>query len=502
MRKDVASFGLDKDRAAQKLMQNLQDLVSPQTYEYVQACVSHSCGETPDRYVMCVMKEINKIDRCLARRCVMRIKAGDPQTLAATKRCICGQPENDDGCGAASSSASRDILRTGQKRGVDAMGGSWNSAFSTFRGAVIKSRKQSDFDSCGGVRPSGACGSSCSSGSCGSDTSHLNAVTQVCTSPIASAVTLSTNISEDTKSEDEITSNESSASAVSEPLLAELKINVNKPQAHGMTPLMLAAQKGTPEAIKILIKHGADLEIKDSMGGRTALMWAVSSNKLDAAQTLVEAGADIECVANDGSNPLLSCARGGFTSIARFLIHEGAKLDVRDSCGFTPLMFAASFGKTEIVILLAQKMPSLLDAKDRRGCTPLILAARSGRCDTALALAEVGCNVASTCEHGNNALHHAARNGHTTTLRALLSSSSASKSRNELIHARSKLGYTPLLAAAEAGRTECVSVLLEHGARVQDKNDHGLDAVQLARLEGHNETARVLLRGAMLPAHS
>ncbi|GBG32997.1 Ankyrin repeat domain-containing protein 1 [Hondaea fermentalgiana] len=333
-----ANTGLDKDRAAQKLMQNLRELVSSETYDAIEKSVKEQCGDNTDRFVMCVMAQMKKVDPCLGRRCVMRVKDASQGTRIATGSCICADSQ---------ASVPGAIRRSGQKRGVDAMSGN-NDAISGHVAPEFKSAKCKISDVLG---------------------------------PVASTPSLVR------------LANENDVKRL-EALLCG-GVDVNKRDQRGLTALMVAASKGHVQAIRALRSYGAVLEAKDSIAGRTALMWAVASNRFEAARELIEAGADIESIASDGSNPLFISARGGFVSIARLLVQRGAKLDVHDSCGFTPLMFAASFGNTEIVTLLAQKQVAM-DNKDRRGCTPLILAARSGRSDTALALAEIGSKAART----------------------------------------------------------------------------------------------------------
>ena len=54
-------------------------------------------------------------------------------------------------------------------------------------------------------------------------------------------------------------------------------------------------------------------------------------------------------------------------------------------------------------------------------------------------------------------------------------------------------GYTILMAASSAGETSGgVKFLLDHGARVDERDSGGKSALDLARMGGHTETQRVL----------
>ena len=44
----------------------------------------------------------------------------------------------------------------------------------------------------------------------------------------------------------------------------------------GETPLMTAVDKGNVDAVRTLLEHEANINVKESRGGQTALMWAVA----------------------------------------------------------------------------------------------------------------------------------------------------------------------------------------------------------------------------------
>lgn len=64
------------------------------------------------------------------------------------------------------------------------------------------------------------------------------------------------------------------------------------------TPLMWASAWGNLEAIKILLKHKAKINLKDDKGD-TALMYAASKGQLDAVKLLLEAGANKDIMNED-----------------------------------------------------------------------------------------------------------------------------------------------------------------------------------------------------------
>src|SRR5207245_6423156 len=77
-------------------------------------------------------------------------------------------------------------------------------------------------------------------------------------------------------------------------ILGQCRVRVNEPnKEEGFTPLGLAAFFGHPEAIKVLLEHGADVNLKlPSRFANTAVDAAVSGNRTEAVRILLAAGAD------------------------------------------------------------------------------------------------------------------------------------------------------------------------------------------------------------------
>src|SRR6266404_2309317 len=76
--------------------------------------------------------------------------------------------------------------------------------------------------------------------------------------------------------------------------------NVNAKNKYGVTPLALAADQGSAALLDILLKAGAKPNdpINFVNTGETPLMHAARSSKIDAVKTLVRAGADVNAKEN------------------------------------------------------------------------------------------------------------------------------------------------------------------------------------------------------------
>jgi ankyrin repeat protein len=125
----------------------------------------------------------------------------------------------------------------------------------------------------------------------------------------------------------------------------------------GATPLMRAAKNGDAAAIRILLDHGADVAMVQK-NHTTSLMlaagfgrglgvfakdYATEGELLDAVKVLVAHGADVNAV-NDSGQTAMHFAAQASDAIVQFLADHGAKLDVKDKQGRTPVEMALGVG--------------------------------------------------------------------------------------------------------------------------------------------------------------
>ncbi|KAL7943731.1 ankyrin repeat-containing domain protein [Trichoderma barbatum] len=74
-------------------------------------------------------------------------------------------------------------------------------------------------------------------------------------------------------------------------LLNTGKFDINERDAHGLTPLTMAAKEGHANIVHILLQRdGVDLYTRDYKYGRTALMWAASNRNPQALMVLLRSG--------------------------------------------------------------------------------------------------------------------------------------------------------------------------------------------------------------------
>jgi hypothetical protein len=117
-----------------------------------------------------------------------------------------------------------------------------------------------------------------------------------------------------------------------------------------------------------------------------------------------------------------------------------------------------------------------------------------GRADNALAkdLIQRGCNPVGCDGGGCTSLHYAAQFGHVSTIEMLLE---AAKDADELLNAKDKSDWTPLMVAAAYGQRDATAALLEKGANVSSVSVEGRTALHWACAKG-KEGILILLASA------
>src|SRR6266545_4979069 len=116
------------------------------------------------------------------------------------------------------------------------------------------------------------------------------------------------------------------------------------------SPVADAAMKGDREAVRALLKQGADVSAPHG-DGMSALHWAADRGDAALAEMLVYAGANVRAVTRIGQyTPLHLASKTGSASVVDALLKAGADPAARaTTTGVTPLHLAAASGNAEVV---------------------------------------------------------------------------------------------------------------------------------------------------------
>ncbi|XP_051579612.1 fibronectin type 3 and ankyrin repeat domains 1 protein-like isoform X1 [Myxocyprinus asiaticus] len=151
-------------------------------------------------------------------------------------------------------------------------------------------------------------------------------------------------------------------------------VSVNVHDKMGLTPLMVAAQKGFTSLVEILVKHGSDIDMRDR-AGKDSLMLACYAGHLDTVTYLRQCGASWQSQDMDGCTPLHWAVDGGHQPVISYMIQDGCEVDVRDKVSlWTPLMHVSAIsGDTAVASILLQAGADV-NVRDKAGKTPLMVA--------------------------------------------------------------------------------------------------------------------------------
>ncbi len=118
-------------------------------------------------------------------------------------------------------------------------------------------------------------------------------------------------------------------------------------------PLHDAAKSGDTAAVEQLLAAGADVDEKDA-ALNTALHWAADKGHLAVIRLLVAKGADINARDLSDWTPLLHAVEVGdkYAEAVKFLIANGAEVNLLSNKGRAPLDDATRFGMSDITRML------------------------------------------------------------------------------------------------------------------------------------------------------
>lgn len=114
-----------------------------------------------------------------------------------------------------------------------------------------------------------------------------------------------------------------------------------------------ACEENSLSEIRRLISEGADIDARshESHGARVPLEDAIQYGQIEAIKLLLEQGAKVNVCDRRGRTPLRLAAIMGNEGIVQELLDKGADMNARDRYG-TALDWAARFRRTDVVRLL------------------------------------------------------------------------------------------------------------------------------------------------------
>jgi ankyrin repeat protein len=255
--------------------------------------------------------------------------------------------------------------------------------------------------------------------------------------------------------------------------------DVNRPEPDGTTALHWAVRGNDPQLVTMLLRAGANVRAANRYGLR-ALTVAATNGSAPAIAALLDAGADANTMTDSGEPVVMTAARTGNVDAVRTLVRRGADVNARERWfGETALMWAAAQNHADVVRLLVEAgadvraRSTVLDAPvlefprsggpnspfPRGGWTALMFAARDGAADAARALADLGADLDA----------------------AALPQTDVPMKAGEIAEATAKnVGTTALVFAIMNSHYDLAAMLLEKGANPNVADLAGMAALYAA----------------------
>lgn len=133
--------------------------------------------------------------------------------------------------------------------------------------------------------------------------------------------------------------------------------DVNELDSNQDAPLVMAAYKGYNQIVKLLLASGADVSAVDPGMKATALHAAAYAGRTEAAKLLIEYNIDINKQGPyNGYTALHDAIWQDNVEIVKLLLGANADLSLLSHDGKSPLDFAKSKNRKEIVSLIQTKL--------------------------------------------------------------------------------------------------------------------------------------------------
>jgi ankyrin repeat protein len=139
------------------------------------------------------------------------------------------------------------------------------------------------------------------------------------------------------------------APAVAEALWAQPRLQVDAVNAHGETPLMMAALRGNLPWMQRLLERGAPVH----RSGWAPIHYAATGPEPQAVALLLERGAPVDARSPNGTTPLMMAARYGSERSVELLLRRGANLRLRNQLDLGAADFAREAGREALARQLA-----------------------------------------------------------------------------------------------------------------------------------------------------
>ena len=271
-------------------------------------------------------------------------------------------------------------------------------------------------------------------------------------------------------------------------ILTEAKVPINRRNADGTTPLMLAVANGHRACAELLLRYGADPAIR-RVTGTHALYFACQSGLTQMVTLLLRYSAPVDQPAYEGTTALFVAVEDNHVEIVQLLLQHHADVNKRAGSGYTPLMIAVKYNYLQMAEMLLERGADV-NYVSKDCCSPLLLAVMLNYVEMARLLAEHGAHINQSTLGCDTPLLRAIRHGSHELVSMLLSFKPAP---NPDVSSRAQ---SCLHAAVLRGDIDILRALLEAGHAVNSVDGHGYSEMKYAKLMMMQEIEKTLTEHA------
>ncbi|XP_046550762.1 ankyrin repeat domain-containing protein 50-like [Haliotis rubra] len=242
-------------------------------------------------------------------------------------------------------------------------------------------------------------------------------------------------------------------------ILSQNMVDINSLGHEKKTPVMLAGQYGHKEVVEVLVKHGANLSLRDKVGDNI-LHLACFKGHVDVVKYIISLHrVYIDSRGFERKTPVMKAGEGGHKEVVEFLVNHGADLALRDSDTNIILHLISYWGGSVDVgkYVLSQHKVNI-NQRGWRNRPPVLVAGENGYKDLVELFVKHGAKLSLKDRRKMNILHCASDKGHLAVVMYIVSLHSVD------IDSEGFENKTPMMFAGQSGHKDVVEFLVNHGA--------------------------------------